>query len=493
MNSADANKPIVVKRVKKYAAGAHGGAWKVAFADFVTAMMALFLVLWLIESTTPAEKMAISMYFSDPTGYTDGGSPFVINMGGGMRNTDAIDRVSSPAPPTQEPDVLPDKNIQPNLSQEAIQQIEQIEQQKQLQEMHEQQENNKFEELKQMLEERIEADPTLGALKDQIIIKITEEGLMIEVVDKDKRPMFDSGGDVIKPYMRTILKEISKTLHDVPNPLSISGHTDAVPFTEIENYTNWELSADRANAARRAMLRAGIKEKQIARVVGLADSQLYDKDKPENPINRRISILAMRTPVTPPPPAPEKAGDSAKKDEAATDSGFPGGVMPGVETSAPAPKPAIDPSLPPDADFPGGAGATESKTSGVPESVPAVPAGMKPEPVLTAPGPSTTRTSSTPPPVNLDPFSTLPINTGSPDNAAPASPASAPARASSASSATAAPAAAAAPARAAPERTPASSAPPASLSAPSRAAEPAQSVVPTVTVPRPSAPDEEFF
>ncbi len=474
MNAADANKPIVVKRVKKYAAGAHGGAWKVAFADFVTAMMALFLVLWLIESTTPAEKMAISMYFSDPTGYTDGGSPFVINLGGGMRNTDAIDRVSSPAPPTQEPDVDPDKNTQPNLSQEAVEQaveqVKQMEQQQQLQEMHEQQENNKFEELKQMLEERIEADPTLGALKDQIIIKITEEGLLIEVVDKDKRPMFDSGGDVIKPYMRTILKEISKTMLDVPNPLSVTGHTDAVPFTEVENYSNWELSADRANAARRAMLRAGIKEKQISRVVGLADSQLYDKAKPENPINRRISILAMRTPINPPPPSKDKKPeDEGKKGEAADESGFPGGVIPGADTGKPAAAPAIDPNLPPDADFPTGFDPAASRAGAVPESVPAVPTGLTPQPVLSAPGGSTVRESSTPP-VNLDPFSAAPTG-----NAAPSRPA-----------ATAAPAnpAARAPAGGAPAfNAPATSAP---AAAPARAA-------PGVTVPRPSAPDEEFF
>lgn len=482
MNSADSNKPIIVKKVKRGGGGAHGGAWKVAFADFMTSMTALFLVLYLIESTTPAEKMAISMYFNDPTGYTDGGSPFVINMGGGMRNTDSIDRVSSPAPPTQEPDVMPDKNIQPNLSQEVIEQIEQLEQQKQLQEMHEQKENDKFEELKQMLEERIEADPTLGAMKDQIIIKITEEGLMIEVVDKDKRPMFDSGGDVIKPYMRTILKEISKTLLDVPNPLSVSGHTDAVPFTEVENYTNWELSADRANAARRAMLRAGIKEKQIVRVVGLADSQLYDKEKPENPINRRISILAMRTPVAPPKPAAEtdKTADAAQKDEVMPDSGFPGGVMPGAQTPPPAAKPPIDPSLPPDADFPGGAGSSASTPAGVPEKVPAVPAGMTPKPVLQAPGRSTTTTSSTPP-VDLDPFSTLPSGSS-------AAPVSAPSVASPSSPRPTTPAAAP---RA--TTTTSTSAPPAPLAAPSRPTTGTSSAVPPVTVPRPSAPDEEFF
>lgn len=409
MNSADSNKPIVVKRVKKYAAGAHGGAWKVAFADFVTAMMALFLVLWLIESTTPAEKMAISMYFTDPTGYTDGGSPFVINMGGGMRNTDAIDKKSSPAPATQEPDVNPDKNLEANMSKEQIEEI------------HQQQENQKFEELKKMLEERIEADPTLGALRDQIIIKITEEGLMIEVVDKDKRPMFDSGGAVIKPYMRTILKEISKTLLDVPNKLSVSGHTDAVPFTEVENYTNWELSADRANAARRAMLKAGIKETQIARVVGLAESQLYDLEKPENPINRRISILAMRTAPERIKPEEEKKAAEPGKEGEASEGGFPGGVgapenaAPGAETAPPAttPAPAVEPDLPPDADFPGGINPEAQPASGpIPESIPTVPGGLSPQPVLPAGNTGNAAPAGTSAPAAIDPFSVLPGGAG---------------------------------------------------------------------------------
>lgn len=468
MNSADSNKPIVVKRVKKVVGGAHGGAWKVAFADFVTAMMAFFLLLWLIESTTPAEKMAISMYFSDPTGYVDGGTPFVINMGGGMRNTDAIDKVSSPAAPTQEPDVMPDKNTQPNLSKEVIEQIEEI---------HKQQENNKFEQLKKMLEERIEADPTLGALKDQIIIKITEDGLMIEVVDKDKRPMFDSGGDDIKPYMRTILKEISKTLLDVPNPLSVSGHTDAVPFTEVENYTNWELSADRANAARRAMLKAGIKEKQIARVVGLADSQLYDKDKPDNPINRRISILAMRTPVDPPKqPEPKEGAETTDKDMPA-ESAFPGGVVPNAVT--PPPPPPVDPGLPPDEDFPGG-------PAGVPEAVPAVPSGLTPTPVLPAtPKPSPATGSAAP--AGIDPFSP----SGGPSKATSSStrPAiSAPVIAPSTPAATTRPATPAAPS-VAPPPSPATTAP---TRAPVTNPAPATNPAPVV-VPRPTSPDEEFF
>ncbi|CBL45474.1 Chemotaxis protein MotB [gamma proteobacterium HdN1] len=421
MATADANKPIVIKRVKKYAAGAHGGAWKVAFADFVTAMMALFLVLWLIESTTQAEKLAISMYFSNPTGYTEGGSPFVVNLGGGMRDTDTIERVSSPAPPTQEPDVMPDRNIQPldniqtNPSQEKSdlekQQAEKQMQEQQLQEMHEQRETQEFEELKRALEEKIEADPTIGAFRDQIIIKITEDGLLIEVVDKDKRPMFDLGKTSVKPYFNSILKAIAKTLEGTHNPLSISGHTDAVPFTESENYTNWELSSDRANAARRALLKAGMKKEQIARVVGLADSILFDEKHPDAPINRRISILAMRTPPTR-MPAPEEK--DAQQNEAATPADpnaaaeIPGsapanfGRNQAEANAKPNAKPVGEnarapakPSLPRDPDFPP-AGTVPSAAPAIPSipavepartlaappsAVPAVPEGLTPRPV----------------------------------------------------------------------------------------------------------------
>lgn len=268
-------KPIVVRRVKKVVKGHHGGAWKVAFADFATAMMAFFLVLWLLEATSEEEKMAISGYFSDPTAFTDGGSPYAIDLGGGLKDDQFSGETNVETPETriQDKGIVVDENT--------------------VQDMAAQIEIKKFQELKRSLETRISENPELRKYKDQIIMDVTKDGLQIQIVDAKSRPMFDSGSDEIKPYMNDILGALADTIRSVPNSLSISGHTDAYAFTERSDYSNWELSADRANAARRSLLRNGVGEKQLSQVVGLASSVLYAKDEPENPINRRISILVM--------------------------------------------------------------------------------------------------------------------------------------------------------------------------------------------------------
>jgi chemotaxis protein MotB len=408
MNSADSNRPIIVKKVKRGGEGAHGGAWKVAFADFMTSMTALFLVLYLVESATPAEKMAISMYFTSPTGFIDGGSPFVVNLEGGMRNTDTIDMVSSPAPPTERPGVMPDKDIDmaesKNRANVPTPQAAESKLSPQAKEAEfRKEEDSKFTKMQQAMDERIQANPTLRALKDQIIISLHDDGLQIQIFDKKKRPMFDLGKASVKPYMDTLIKEIAKVLRDVPNKLSISGHTDAVPFTEEPDYTNWELSADRANAARRAFLSAGVPPQQIARVVGMADNELYDKEKPDAPINRRTTILVMRT-LADMPKRPEKldadipteevkggmtasqvaeaaakkaaAAGTADPEEASAESLIPGLADKPAEGLPPLEERA---ALPPDEDFP-----VEVPD---PDTVPLAPALPTPSPAgVIAPG-----------------------------------------------------------------------------------------------------------
>ncbi|MAR91635.1 MAG: motility protein MotB [Pseudomonadales bacterium] len=273
MEFESGDKPVIVRRVRKSRSAPHGGAWKVAFADFATAMMAFFLVLWLLEATSVEEKAAISGYFSDPSGFTEGGSPYVIDLGGGLRDDQSADQAGSEtdAPP------VPDAVLTEETVQDLAAQIE----------------SRRFQELKKNLETRIENDPNLSKYRDQIIMEVTRDGLQIQIVDASSRPMFDSGSDDIKPYMNEILQALADTIAAVPNGLSITGHTDAEAFTERSDYSNWELSADRANAARRALLRNGVSEQQISQVVGLADSALYDKEHPDNPINRRISILVL--------------------------------------------------------------------------------------------------------------------------------------------------------------------------------------------------------
>ncbi len=266
---------IVVKRIKKGGHGHHGGAWKVAFADFATAMMAFFLLLWLLEAATPKQLKAISGYFNDPTAFTEGGSPYVIDMGGGLKD----DEYAGDSP-EETPESAPDARgikIDEQTVEEMAQEIE----------------ARKMQELKRTLEARIEENPALQKFKDQIIMEITRDGLQIQIVDKESRPMFDSGSDVIKPYMNDILMALAETISGVPNRLSLSGHTDAQQFVDSPDYSNWELSADRANAARRSLLSGGVREDQLAQVVGLSSSVLFVKDDPNAPINRRISILVM--------------------------------------------------------------------------------------------------------------------------------------------------------------------------------------------------------
>jgi len=259
--------PIIVKRKKKVAGGHHGGSWKVAFADFATAMMAFFLVLWLTATASPEQKRAVEGYFKDPVGFTEGGSPNPVDLEGSASvvNESTVDIERS------------DIQIEDQVVEELAETLEQ----------------RKMKELFQELQDRIEQSETLQEFKDQLLIDITSEGLRIQIVDRSQRPMFDSGRAELKYYSQDILFELAKPLGAVSNKLSITGHTDATPFNGRPGYTNWELSADRANTARRALVAGGVGARQIARVVGLSDSVLFDKDDPTAPVNRRISIIVL--------------------------------------------------------------------------------------------------------------------------------------------------------------------------------------------------------
>ncbi len=263
----ESQRPIIVKRVRKGRAG-HSGAWKVAFADFATAMMAFFLVLWLMASATPEQKLAIEGYFRDPVGFSEGGSSSPIDLGGSPQVS--ILNSSSAAQATDS--LTPD-------------QVEALAEQMELQ---------KMEILLQQLAQRIDESPRLREFKDQLVLDITDEGLRIQIVDKSQRPMFDIGSSKLKPYSEEILFELVGPLSSVPNRISLSGHTDAMPYSGSEEaYSNWELSADRANAARRALLVGGLQPERIARVVGLASSVLFDQKDPYHPVNRRISLIVL--------------------------------------------------------------------------------------------------------------------------------------------------------------------------------------------------------
>lgn len=259
--------PIIIKRKKKVVAGHHGGSWKVAFADFATAMMAFFLVLWLTATASPEQKLAVQGYFRDPVGFTEGGSPNPVDLEG---SATIIEESTQDVAPNQ---------IQ--IEDETIDELSETLEQRRMQELY------------QELDERIEQSETLQEFKDQLLIDITDEGLRIQIVDRSGRPMFDSGRDELKYYSQDILFELADTLGSVNNKLSITGHTDSTPFSGRPGYTNWELSADRANTARRALVAGGVRSEQIGRVVGLSDSVLFDKESPTAPVNRRISIIVL--------------------------------------------------------------------------------------------------------------------------------------------------------------------------------------------------------
>jgi chemotaxis protein MotB len=275
--SDDSQRPIIVKRVKKAAHGHHGGAWKIAYADFVTAMMAFFLLMWLLGSTTKAQREGIAEYFKAPlkismSGGSGAGDASSVIKGGG---TD-ISRKTGQVQKTDVPQKKKTLNLEAAKAEQA------------------RLEKERLEKLKEKLENKIDTNAFLKQFKKQLLIDITSEGLRIQIVDEQNRPMFNSGSAVMQPYAREILLEIAKVLNDVPNTISLSGHTDAVPYSGGERgYSNWELSADRANASRRELVAGGIAEGKILRVVGLSSAVPFDKDNANNPINRRISIIVM--------------------------------------------------------------------------------------------------------------------------------------------------------------------------------------------------------
>jgi len=269
--------PIIVKRIKKVAGGHHGGAWKIAYADFVTAMMAFFLLMWLLGSTAKGDLNGIAEYFKTPLkvsmqgGAGSGDSSSVIKGGG----TD----LSRKAGQVKKGETVREKKSY-NLE-AAKAELEKIE-------------AEKLKLLKGRLEAEIDANPTLKQFKRQLLLDITTEGLRIQIVDEQNRPMFNLAGAELQPYTKVILREIGKVLNDVQNRVSLSGHTDATPYANAgRGYSNWELSADRANASRRELVAGGMDEGKMLRVVGLASSVAFNQAAPFDPVNRRISIIVM--------------------------------------------------------------------------------------------------------------------------------------------------------------------------------------------------------
>ena len=298
-------RPIIIVRKKKKGVHVHhGGAWKVAYADFVTAMMAFFLVMWLVTAVSKEQRAAIFDYFKNPS-MEPGKStkPAPGQMGPGGASTSPIDLhggLDAMRPiVTRTPDIagtagpvtsrneksqkaaahIPPTDPAPTLEQAAAAQREA--------------EHKQLESLMAELRAAVNKSQALEPFKDQLLLDITPEGVRIQIVDAQNRPMFDVGSARLRDYTTAILRELAPYLDSVPNRISLTGHTDIRPYPSTNGYTNWELSADRANAARRALTAGGLPDGKVSRVVGLSSSVLFDKQDPQNPINRRISIVVM--------------------------------------------------------------------------------------------------------------------------------------------------------------------------------------------------------
>ena len=277
--AGDAKKlqPIIIKRVRKGGHNKHGGAWKIAYADFVTAMMAFFLLMWLLGSTTEGDKKGIADFFNAPLkvallGGSGAGDSSHVVRGGGQDLSRTTGQV-------KEGDVPSKRKLLNIKALEAEQKRAEV---------------ARLEALKKKVEDALSASPKLAAMRSQIRLDMTRDGLRIQIVDEQNRPMFDSGSAIVKPYMRELLREIGHVLQDVPNRIALEGHTDAQPYSGGDRgYSNWELSSDRANASRREIVAGGLPEDRMLLVQGLASSNLFVPGEPANPMNRRISIIVM--------------------------------------------------------------------------------------------------------------------------------------------------------------------------------------------------------
>ena len=275
--SDDSQQPIVVKRIKKGGGGQHGGAWKIAYADFVTAMMAFFLLMWLLGSTTKGDLKGIADYFQTPLkvallGGSGSGDSASVIQGGGVDLSSTYGQVKKGETHSEKKTI----NLQ------------------RLKADFERLEREKLQKLKGELEALIEATPALKQFKNQLLLDLTTEGLRIQIVDEKNRPMFDSASSELKTYTRDILREIGQALNKVENRISLSGHTDATPYAGGDRgFGNWELSTNRANASRRELVAGGMNDGKMIRVVGLSSTVLYDKNDPFSPNNRRISIVVL--------------------------------------------------------------------------------------------------------------------------------------------------------------------------------------------------------
>ena len=303
MAGKDSDKrPIIIKKIKKGGHGHHGGAWKVAYADFVTAMMAFFLLLWLLSTSSKAKLQGIAEYFTPTVGLKDG---LGIGFKGGSSQSES--------------GIAKNDAAQPGVVNGAVRSGEVAESQDTKAPVESDQDDKLFKEGGTAVEQAINNDKTLQAVRDQISVQQTPEGLKIDITDSDKYPMFIPQTATLTDMGKAVLGQMAKVIRKMPNYLAVIGHTDASTDEQGKaDYTAWELSADRANAARRYLLKSGIDPQQPKKVTGSGDKELLLPNDPRSPRNRRVTLLMMRgshilipdaavpggAPSAPPPPKP---------------------------------------------------------------------------------------------------------------------------------------------------------------------------------------------
>lgn len=295
----DEARPILIKRIKKPGHGHHGGAWKVAYADFTTAMMAFFMLLWLLNVTTEEQRSGLADYFAPTSASSSSASGAGGVLGGTALSKDGSMNSGAVIMTMPKPSQVTDGSATGKGDETAAEKADKAE--ADWKKAMAERENQAFEQLEAQLRQAIQDMPELASLSDNLVVDITEDGMRIQVIDKDNRAMFKNGTSDLYGYARAMLQQIADRIDRVPNRIMITGHTDSQPAGGPAGYSNWELSSDRANAARRVLRAGGIPEDRFSAVRGKAATEPLLPDQPERAENRRISILLLReAPVVPP-------------------------------------------------------------------------------------------------------------------------------------------------------------------------------------------------
>lgn len=294
---AAASAPIIIKRIKKGGHGHHGGQWKVAYADFVTAMMAFFLLLWLLSVTTQDQRKAVADYFTPTIGIKDSKG---IGIQGGKSpgpKGNSVNNLTAPGlvvGQVQQGPVAKEPNDATKDDPNAESTSKADEDKKDDADNQDNQDSQQFKLAEEEIKQALESDPEMQKFRNSVQVEDTQEGLKINLIDDPKKPMFSAGSATLTEDGRKVVDSMANIVAKTANKLSIIGHTDLAGPTSNARYSNWELSADRANAVRRILVTTQVDQDRVAKVVGMADRELLVKEEPNSPRNRRVTIVLMR-------------------------------------------------------------------------------------------------------------------------------------------------------------------------------------------------------